>query len=336
MDLSSLRICLLWQSVSLLARSVSSFSASSSNPIRERFRFHFLSEASLPPVLGERVLHFQRLLANVSLPEWLVLCGGCNESMAHGTHSLSETLSSSSTKESDPLEPSIQLSASDASVFGSQWTEDGNEDAEIVYDRKERRKWSPAEDGVLISAWLNTSKDAVVSNEQKTIAFWKRIAAYYAASPKLAGLQKREPTHCKSRWGKINEGNENDVLKMAHKIFYNDYKARFTMEHAWLELRHDQKWCGASTTKDKFHSKRRKLDDHSVQTASSIAGSHGEDEVRPVGVKASKAKAKKSVTKSATLEEDGRELQSIWEIRQKDYAEKDRLNKQKYLTNYWP
>lgn len=69
MDLSSLRICLLWQSVSLLARSVSSFSASSSNPIRERFRFHFLSEASLPPVLGERVLHFQRLLANVSLPE---------------------------------------------------------------------------------------------------------------------------------------------------------------------------------------------------------------------------------------------------------------------------
>ena len=108
------------------------------------------------------------------------------------------------------------------------------------------------------------------------------------------------------------------------------------MEHAWLELRHDQKWCGASTTKDKFHSTRRKLDDHSVQTASSIAGSHGEDEVRPVGDKASKAKAKKSVTKSATLEEDGRELQSIWEIRQKDYAEKDRLNKQKYLTNYWP
>ena len=68
-DPSSLRISLLWQSVSLLARSVSSLSASSSNPIRERFRFHFLSEASLPPVLGERVLHFQRLLADVSLPE---------------------------------------------------------------------------------------------------------------------------------------------------------------------------------------------------------------------------------------------------------------------------
>ncbi|WZZ74871.1 hypothetical protein YC2023_086241 [Brassica napus] len=94
------------------------------------------------------------------------------------------------------------VSASDATIFGSQWTEDGNEDAEIVSDRKERRKWSPTEDGVLISAWLNTSKDPLVGNEQKAIAFWKRIAAYFAASPKLAGLQKRETTHCKQRWGK--------------------------------------------------------------------------------------------------------------------------------------
>lgn len=32
---------------------------------------------------------------------------------------------------------------------------------------KERRMWSPKEDVILIGAWLNTSKDAVVSNEQK-------------------------------------------------------------------------------------------------------------------------------------------------------------------------
>uniref|UniRef100_A0A0D3E4H2 Uncharacterized protein n=1 Tax=Brassica oleracea var. oleracea TaxID=109376 RepID=A0A0D3E4H2_BRAOL len=28
-----------------------------------------------------------------------------------------------------------------------------------------RRKWNPADDEVLISAWLNTSKDAIVANE---------------------------------------------------------------------------------------------------------------------------------------------------------------------------
>ena len=130
-------------------------------------------------------------------------------------------------------------------------------------------EWSPIEDIVLISAWLNTSKDLVVGNEQKAMAFWKRIAAYFASSTKLAGLQKRETSHCKKRWGKINEGvckfvgcydaatkekssgqNENDVMKMTHKIFFNDYKVKFTLEHAWLELHHDQKWCGASSTKD--------------------------------------------------------------------------------------
>nr|VDD51585.1 unnamed protein product [Brassica oleracea] len=247
--------------------------------------------------------------------------------------------------------PSVELSASDASVFGSQWTEDGNEEAETVSDRKERRKWSPTEDVVLISAWLNTSKDAVVGNEQKAIAFWKRIAGYFAASPKMDGLQKRHPTHCKQRWGKINEGvckfvgcyeaatkqrssghNEDDVLKMAHEIYYNNYKVKFTLEHAWLELRHDQKWCGTQTTKDKVQSKRRKLDDLSAQSSTSVAG---EDEAmaRPEGVKAAKAKGKKAVSKPATLEEEGREFKSIWETKQKDFALKDKLNKQKLVDS---
>ncbi|KAG2257796.1 hypothetical protein Bca52824_077090 [Brassica carinata] len=115
--------------------------------------------------------------------------------------------------QSVPREPSIELSASDASVFGSQWTEDGNEDAET--------------------------------------------------------------------------------------------------------------------------SKRSKLDDQSAQSSTSVAGSHGEDEgmARPVGVKAAKAKGKKSMSKPATLEEERREFQSMWEIRQKDYALKKKLNKQKLLYN---
>uniref|UniRef100_A0A0D3A7I9 Myb-like domain-containing protein n=1 Tax=Brassica oleracea var. oleracea TaxID=109376 RepID=A0A0D3A7I9_BRAOL len=146
--------------------------------------------------------------------------------------------------------PSIELSSSDASVFGTQWAEDANEEEHVVSDRKERRKWSPTEDLVLISAWLNTSKDPVVGNEHKAISFWIRIAAYVASSPKLSALQKREPSHCKQ--AKSSGMNEDDVLKMAHEIFFNDYKHKFTLEHAWLELRHDKKWCGASSTKDKW------------------------------------------------------------------------------------
>ena len=247
-------------------------------------------------------------------------------------------------------QPSLQLSPANVSFDGTQWAEDATLEAHIVEDRKERRKWTPTEDMVLISAWLNTSKDPVVSNEQKAIAFWKRIAAYVAASPKLSGMQKREPTHCKQRWGKINEGvckfvgcyeaatkekssgqNDSDVMKMAHAIFFNDYKVKFTLEHAWLELRHDQKWCRASTTKDKVQSKRRKLDDQSAQSSTSVPG-EDDHSARPSRVKATKAKAKKSVSKP-TLEGEGKEFHSLWEIRQQDFALKDKLNKHKLLDS---
>ena len=36
---------------------------------------------------------------------------------------------------------------------------------------KERRAWTPTDDLVLISSWLNTSKDPLVGNEQKSAAF---------------------------------------------------------------------------------------------------------------------------------------------------------------------
>ena len=70
---------------------------------------------------------------------------------------------------------------------------------------------------------------------------------------------------------KFSGQSENDVLKMAHEMFFNDNKVKFTLEHAWLELRHDQKWCGAPSTKDKVSSKRRKLDDHTTQSSASVA-----------------------------------------------------------------
>ncbi|XP_013617725.1 PREDICTED: glutathione S-transferase T3-like [Brassica oleracea var. oleracea] len=242
-------------------------------------------------------------------------------------------------------EPSVEISSSDAFVFGTPWSEDLNDDERTVSDCKARRKWSPTEDTVLISAWLNTSKDPVVGNEQKAISFWKRIAAYVASSSKLVGMQKREASHCKQRWGKINEGvckfvgcyeaatkqkfsglSENDVLKMAHAIFFNDNNDRFALEHAWLERRHDQKWCGASATKDKVSSKRRKLNDQCAQSSTYVAG---EDEARPVGVKAAKAKGESKATNS----EEAAEMQSMWEIREKDFVLKEKLNKQKLIDS---
>ncbi|KAL0876340.1 hypothetical protein Bca101_026045 [Brassica carinata] len=166
----------------------------------------------------------------------------------------------------------------------------------------ERRKWATKEDVVLISAWLNTSKDAIVSNEQKAGAFWKRIEEYFNSSPQLSGSVPREWSQCKQRWGRINEQvckfvgsyeaalkeqasgqNENDVMKAAHDIFLNDYGVKFTLEHCWRELRFDQKWRSHAVSRDAPKEKRK-------EPAEVVPD---EEEVRPPGVKASKAAKRK-------------------------------------------
>ncbi|WZZ66452.1 hypothetical protein YC2023_077822 [Brassica napus] len=162
---------------------------------------------------------------------------------------------------------------------------------------KERRKWSLKEDQILIGAWFNTSKDYVVSNEQKTGAFWKRIVQYYNASPYLAGTIPRDLGQCKQRWARINEQvckfvgcydaalraqrsgqNDDDVMRAAQEYFFNDHSVKFIMEHAWRELRHDQKWCSTYVTKDGGSQKRKP-----VQAEVDRQAEVGEPEERPVG-----------------------------------------------------
>ncbi|XP_013617311.1 PREDICTED: uncharacterized protein LOC106323787 [Brassica oleracea var. oleracea] len=159
-------------------------------------------------------------------------------------------------------------------------------------ERKERRMWTLVEDMVLISSWLNTIKDPVVGNEQRSGAFWNRIAAYFAASPKVAATEHRESTHCKQRWHKIND--------------------------------QVNKFCGAfeAATREKTRSgKRRKLDEGSQSETS-----HAVEEERPPGVKAAKGK-----NKNVKWEERLSQFQTMWEIKQKDLVSKDRLSRNRIL-----
>uniref|UniRef100_A0A0D3DQQ0 Myb-like domain-containing protein n=1 Tax=Brassica oleracea var. oleracea TaxID=109376 RepID=A0A0D3DQQ0_BRAOL len=142
----------------------------------------------------------------------------------------------------------VSLSESEAPFLGSQGIRE-KRGANTKAIRKEIRTWTPTDDVVLISSWLNTSKDPIVGNEQRSTAFWKRIAGYYNASPKLDGCEKREAAHCKNRWHKINDivckfcgayeaanrektsgKNENDFLKLAHEIFFTNHNKKFTLE----------------------------------------------------------------------------------------------------------
>ncbi|XP_048605429.1 glutathione S-transferase T3-like [Brassica napus] len=191
-----------------------------------------------------------------------------------------------------------------------------------------KRKWSTKEDLVLISGWLNTSKDPIVSNEQKVTSFWKRIEAYVNCSPLLTGCVPREWSQCTQRWGRVNEQvckfvgsyeaamkhqssgqNEDDVMKAAHEIFFNDYQAKFTMEHCWRELRHDQKWKSVFKSIDGAKEKRKEAEEVIP-----------EDEVRPPGVKASKAAKRKRHGHEAAFDQ----IESI-------LAERKKFSQQKLL-----
>uniref|UniRef100_A0A0D3AV16 Myb-like domain-containing protein n=1 Tax=Brassica oleracea var. oleracea TaxID=109376 RepID=A0A0D3AV16_BRAOL len=220
--------------------------------------------------------------------------------------------------------------------FFSQGTEEGRD---LPAERKERRAWTPTDDIVLISSWLNTSKDPVVGNEQKSVAFWTRVATYFSASPKISGSEKREGPQCKQRWHKLNEAvckfcgayeaatreknsgmNENDVVKLAQEIFFNNYKKKFTLEHAWKELRHDQKWC---------EEVRGWKSLASSQVPENPAAVDVDGTSRPPGVKASKARGKNPQAEEKRLSD----FQSLWSIKQNDLAMKERLSKLRILEN---
>ncbi|XP_048620223.1 glutathione S-transferase T3-like [Brassica napus] len=196
---------------------------------------------------------------------------------------------------------SIDLESSDLPAFSSQSSE-----ASTV---KEKKKWSPKEDVILISAWLNTSKDPIVGNEQKELG------------------------QCKQRWGRLNDlvckfcgcydaalrdqssgENDNDVMKKALDMFFNDHGCKFTLEHAWRELRHDQKWASAYKAKDSSNVKRKTVGGD-VQGDEEVTGA------RPPGIKAAKAAKKK---KGVQEESNQTELRTVLEM-------KDKLNKQKLL-----
>ncbi|XP_013624340.1 PREDICTED: glutathione S-transferase T3-like [Brassica oleracea var. oleracea] len=237
---------------------------------------------------------------------------------------------------------SINLESSHVPLFGSQETEASNFKPDSHAESRGRRTWTPTDENVLISAWLNTSKDHVVGNEQRSVAFCKRIATYYSASPKIAECDRRESSQCKQRWHKINDlvgkfcgafeaatrekisgQNKNDVLKHAHEIFFNNYKKKFTIEHAWKELRHDQKWSDLSSACSQGNSKRQKLD-NGLHSACSLAD---DGTTQPPSVKAAKARGKKQVGDGKELDE----FQKMWRIKQEDLVIKEKLSKMKLL-----
>ncbi|KAL0863847.1 hypothetical protein Bca101_042965 [Brassica carinata] len=250
----------------------------------------------------------------------------------NGSSKLVDLLNCQQTVSFGNYEDSVFLSSSQVPFLGR----------DSAATRREQRKWMPEDDLILISSWLNTSKDAVVGNEQKSGTFWKRVAAYFAASPHVAGSEPRETSHCKQHWHKMNDlvckfvgsydaatraktsgQNDDDLVKEAHKIFFANHNKKFTLDHARRELRNDQKWCEEAK---KYGSSKKRKGADGPDTSTSEASLNK----RPAGVKATKASGKKPMVAEKL---DLKEFEGMWTIKQQEMAIKERTTKMSLLQN---
>ena len=64
------------------------------------------------------------------------------------------------------------------------------------------KNFSPNEDCLLVSAWLNTSKDPITGVEQQTKQLWARVHAYFVENGE--NLNNRFEISISSTWQEIN------------------------------------------------------------------------------------------------------------------------------------
>ncbi|CAL5324719.1 unnamed protein product [Camellia sinensis] len=75
---------------------------------------------------------------------------------------------------------------------------------ESVTKKSRSGNFSKEEDNLLISAWLNTSLDAVHGNEQKSKTFWRRVGEYFHEHKTF--ISERTDNSLMNRWSVIQLG----------------------------------------------------------------------------------------------------------------------------------
>nr|XP_023870492.1 glutathione S-transferase T3-like [Quercus suber] len=161
---------------------------------------------------------------------------------------------------------------------------------EIVTPNPTKRggNFSVDEDNLLVSAWLNTSVDAMQGTDQRIAKFWKKIWQYFCENNTCGTT--RSASCLQSRWGNIN-GRQ---LKEANELYKESSaqttgkKSPFAFEYCWVVLKNQPKW-----SMPKERSKWLPQTPSSVDQVCSNDDDIMEVE-RPIGRKAEKAKRKRT------------------------------------------
>ncbi|XP_020270960.1 glutathione S-transferase T3-like [Asparagus officinalis] len=209
----------------------------------------------------------------------------------------------------------IELSQSATQQVSSQETPTTKK--KKAYTRSEN--WTVHEDKLLVSAWLNTSQDAIQGTGQHKDKFWHRANDYfilYSTDP-----TSRTPNQMMHRWSTIQlsvnkfcgcvaqiEGRQRsgtgiiDQTAEVKELYQSLYGKPFVFDHCWVELRHHQKWIQQMESYNKIRSQPRRIatsdssPNNSMPTTPIGLNIDSDDVVvRPEGRKAAKLKRKQNV-----------------------------------------
>ncbi|PRQ20791.1 putative glutathione transferase [Rosa chinensis] len=192
---------------------------------------------------------------------------------------------------------------------------------------KRAKNFSIQEDNLLVSAWLNTTLDPAIGNDQKGAAYWKRIWDYFYAEKNFELECDRNQGSLMHRWSGIqldvnkfcgyiaeiertraSGTTEQDRIVEAKQKFRRERGYNFTYEHCWHVLKFHPKWNLELSRK-----KPKKTHATVPTTSSPITPSASPDTIdladgnvegnespcleRPIGKKAAKTLARKAKAK---------------------------------------
>ncbi|KAL4615000.1 hypothetical protein ACB092_07G092600 [Castanea dentata] len=199
---------------------------------------------------------------------------------------------------------------------------------------KRGTNFSVEEDQILVSAWLNTSVDAIHSNEQTQNTLHKKVWEYFTQYN--TSDTTRTAISLITHWATINEKTnkfcwwrtkvnarhqsgitEQDKITNAKASYKETFKKPFLLEHCWLMLKDQPKW--ADPSERSRASMPLTLESTSIGEGDCGSGLGDTSNFeRPIGRKTKKANKKNKVTKKDVGEYLTKKLKFIEESQEHD------------------
>ncbi|GAB2293129.1 hypothetical protein Dimus_038247 [Dionaea muscipula] len=203
-----------------------------------------------------------------------------------------------------------------------------------------KKNFSVSEDILICSAYLNTTKDAVIGIDQPSNRFWEKICKYIedhgsatvarsAASVKARWLEINKQCGkfigCLSRIERLNQSGQTEQGRFteALELYAYENNKSFQYHHCWEVLKDSPKWQASLPSK-----KQRSSNGANPSMADTVQDSEpSTNQERPLGRKASKELLKKKKGKEVGEGSNSTFTAEFWN--QRAEREKERAEREK-------